>query len=159
MARLLGHPHIYPVDEPSIQLNFDPGELAAEFAPLLQQLTETGNTIVSQINTWVQEKSIGAALSHLNSPELDKLNVDLYYRFFLPIGKGDTQPGLDGVRNWYKRNLYIQKHIKELIAADSSEKRVLVIFGQGHTAMLKQFMQYSIEFEVVDIQRFLTKKL
>lgn len=158
LARLLGHQHIYPVDESSIQLNFEPGELAAEFSTLLQQLSETGNKVVGQINKWVQEKSIGAVLSQLNTSELDKLNIDLYYRFLLPIGKGNAQPGLEAVTSWYKRNLYILKHIKELVDTDKSEKRVLVIFGQGHTAMLKQFLQYSTEFELVDIQQFLPKE-
>lgn len=158
LAGILGHQHIYPVDEPSIQLDFDPGELAAEFSPLLQQLSETGNNVIGQINKWVQEKSIGAVLSQLNSQELDKMNIDLYYRFLLPIGKGNMQPGLDGVVSWYKRNLYILKHIKEITGANQSEKRVLVIFGQGHTAMLKQFLQYSTEFELVDIQQFLPKQ-
>jgi hypothetical protein len=159
LARLLSHQHIYPVDEPSIQMDFNPSEqLAAEYAPLLQQLSESGNTIIGQINTWVKTNSIGAVLSKLNSTELDKMNVDLYYKFILPIGKGDAQPGLDATLRWYKRNLYILKNIKELISADASKKRVLVIFGQGHTAMLKQFMQYSTEFELVDIQQFLSKK-
>ena len=158
LARLLGHAHIYPVDEPSIQLNFNPGELAAEYSSLLNELTKTGNRIVGDINKWVAQKSIGAVLSQLNAPELDKLNVDLYYHYLLPIGKGNTQPGLEAVTNWYKRNLFIFKHIKELISANTSKKRVLVIFGQGHTAMLKQFIQYSTEFELVDIQQFLPKK-
>lgn len=158
LARMLGHQHIYPVDEPSIQLDFNPGELAAEFSPLLQQLSEYGNKVIGQINKWVQEKSIGGVLSQLNTPELDKLNIDLYYRFLLPIGKGNTQPGLEGVTSWYKRNLFILKHIKELIDIDKPETRVLVIFGQGHTAMLKQFLQYSTEFDLVDIQQFLPKE-
>lgn len=158
LARLLGHPHIYPVDEPSIQLNFNPGELAAEYSSLLNELTKTGNKVVGDINKWVAQKSIGAVLSQLNAPEMDRLNVDLYYHYLLPVGKGDTQPGLEAVTNWYKRNLLIFKHIKELISASASEKRVLVIFGQGHTAMLKQFLQFSTEFEQVDIQQFLPKK-
>lgn len=158
LAHKLGLQHIYPVDEPSLQLNFEPGELAAEFSQLLQQLSETGNKIVGQINKWVQEKSIGTVLSQLNTPELDKLNIDLYYRFLLPIGKGNMQPGLEGVTSWYKRNLYILKHIKELIDTNKSEKRVLVILGHGHTSMLKQFLKYSTEFELVDIQQFLPKE-
>jgi NAD-dependent DNA ligase len=159
LAKMLGHKHIYSVDEPSIQVNFNPDEqLAAAFSPLLQQLTETGNKVIGQINKWVQEKSVGAVLSELNTDELDKMNIDLYYRFLLPIGKGDVQPGVEGVTNWYKRNLYILKNIKEVIDADKSEKKVLVIFGQGHTAMLKQFMQYSSEFEVTDIQQYLSKE-
>jgi hypothetical protein len=158
LARLLGHRHIYPVDEPSIQLNFNPGELATDYGHLLEALTKTGNKIVGNINSWVATKPVGTALSLLNSPELDKLNVDLYYHYLLPIGKGNVQPGLEAVTNWYKRNLFILKNIKEMISADSAEKRVLVIFGQGHTAMLKQFLQFSTEFEVVDIQPFLPKK-
>lgn len=158
LARMLGHQHIYSVDEPSIQLNFNPGELAAEFSPLLQELTETGNKVIGQINKWVQEKSVGAILSQLNSDELDKMNIDLYYRYLLPIGKGNVQPGVEGVTNWYKRNLVIFKNIKDLITADKSEKKILVIFGQGHTAMLKQFMHYSSEFEITDIQPFLPKE-
>ena len=159
LARMLGHQHIYSVDEPSIQLNFEPSnELEAEFSPLLQELTETGNKVIGQINKWVQEKSVGAVLSELNSDELDKMNIDLYYRFLLPIGKGNVQPGVEGVTSWYKRNLFILKNIKDLITADKSEKKVLVIFGQGHTAMLKQFMQYSSEFEIIDIQQYLPKE-
>lgn len=157
LARLLGHQHIYPVDEPSFQLNFEPSKLVTEFSPLLQQLSETGNKVVGQINKWVEEKPIGAVLSKLNSPEFDKINIDLYYHYLLPIGKGDAQPGVEAVMSWYKRNLYILKHIKEIASADKSEKRVLVIFGQGHTAMLKQFLQYSTEFELVDIQQYLPK--
>lgn len=158
LARLLGHPHIYPVDEPSIQLNFEPGELAGEFSNLLNELTETGNKIIGEINNWVAQKPIGAVLAQLNSPEVDKLNIDLYYHYLLPVGKGNTQPGLEAVTNWYKRNLFILKHIKELISSSKGEKRVLVIFGQGHTAMLKQFLQYSTEFQLMDIQPFLPKK-
>lgn len=158
LARLLGHPHIYPVDEPSIQLNFNPGELAAEYSSLLNELTKTGNRVVGDINQWVAQNSIGAVLSQLNAPEMDKLNVDLYYHYLLPIGKGNTQPGLEAVTNWYKRNLFIFKHIKELTSVNATEKKILVIFGQGHTAMLKQFLQFSTEFEQVDIQQFLQKK-
>jgi Family of unknown function (DUF5694) len=158
LARMLGHQHIYPVDEPSIQVEFNPGKLAEEFSPLLQQLSENGNKVIGQINKWVQAKPIGVVLSQMNTQELDKLNIDLYYRYFLPIGKGGEQPGLESVVRWYKRNLFILQHIRELKDSDKSEKRILVVFGQGHTAMLKQFMQYSSEFEVVDIQQFLPKK-
>jgi hypothetical protein len=157
LANLLGHKHIYPVDERRIELDFNPGELASEFASSLEQLSKTGNKIISDINRWISQKSIGAVLSQLNTPELDRLNIDLYYRFLLPIGKGNNQPGADAVARWYQRNLYILHHIKEIVSADKSEKRVMVVFGQGHTSMLKQFLQYSSEFEMADIQQFLPK--
>jgi Family of unknown function (DUF5694) len=157
LARLLEHKHIYAVDESRLQLDFNPGKLASEFSSLLEQLSKTGNKIIGDINTWVSQKSIGAVLSRLNTPELDRLNIDLYYRFLLPIGKGNNQPGADAVARWYQRNLYILHHIKEIVSADKSEKKVMVVFGQGHTSMLKQFLQYSSEFELADIQQFLPK--
>lgn len=154
LAKLLGHPHIYPADERNIELNFEPKALATEFEPLLQQLSIYGENVIGQINGWVKEYTIGEVLRRLNSDELDKLNIDLYYRFLLPIGKGDQQPGAEAVARWYKRNLYIFHHIKE-IAGTEGKERVLVIMGQGHTAMLKQFLQYSTEFKVEDIRQYL----
>lgn len=158
LAKMLGHKDIIPVDEPSIQLDFNPGELGAEYGPLLEQLTKIGNGVVTEINESLNKYSIGKVLANLNSPENDKLNVGLYYKYILPIGKGETQPGLHAVVRWYERNLFILKHIQELTASDHSEKRIMVIFGQGHTAILKQFMQYSDDFELVDIQQFLPKE-
>lgn len=157
VARLLGHQHIYPVDEPSIQVNFEPGELANQFSCLLNKLSNHGQKIMTDINSWVAQKPVGEVLSQLNSPELDKLNIDLYYRYLLPISNDEKQPGLESVLNWYKRNLIIFKNIKELPGNGKEEKKIMVIFGQGHTAMLKQFLAYSNEFNLVDIQQFLPK--
>lgn len=158
LAKMLGHQHIYPVDEPSIQLDFNPGELVVEYGPLLEQLTKLGIDVITLINESLNKNSISKVLANLNSPEYDKLNVGLYYKYFLPIGKGDTQPGLHAVIRWYERNLFILKHIQELTARGHGEKRIMVIFGQGHTAMLKQFLQYSDDYELVDIHQFLPKE-
>jgi Family of unknown function (DUF5694) len=157
LAKMLGHQHIYSVDAPDIQLQFEPGPLANEYGPLLEELGKTGNTVVGAINQWLKQYSIGHVLGKMNSSEFDKLNVGLYYKYLLPIGKGDTQPGLEAVTRWYKRNLFILHNIMKL-TQNKSGNRVLVIFGQGHTAMLKQFLQYSDEFELVDIRQFLPKK-
>ena len=159
LARLLGHPHIYPIDEPSIMLNFNPtDEIATAYGPLLTELSEIGNRIIEMINAWVREKTIGNVLYRLNSDSLDKLNIDLYYRYLLPVGTGDLQPGTDALVSWYKRNLIIFRYLKELCNTGGSKKRILVIFGQAHTAMLKQFMQYSNEFELIDIRNLLPDK-
>lgn len=156
LAKMLGHKHIYAVDAPDIQLDFEPGPLANEYGQLLEELGQTGNTIVGEINQWLNQYSIGEVLAKMNTPQFDKLNVGLYYKYLLPIGKGDTQPGLEAVTRWYKRNLFILHNIMKL-TQNKSGNRVLVIFGQGHTAMLKQFLQYSDEFELVDIQQLLPK--
>lgn len=156
LAKLLGHQHIYPADAPDIQLDFNPGDLAAAYGPLLEQLSNTGNGVISEINQWLKQYSIGQVLAKMNTPQFDQLNVNLYYKYLLPIGKGNNQPGVEAVSRWYKRNLSILHNILKL-TENKSGQRILVIFGQGHTALLKQFLQYSTEFELVDIQQFLPK--
>ncbi|HNO98516.1 MAG TPA: DUF5694 domain-containing protein [Ferruginibacter sp.] len=154
LAKMLGHPHVYPVDAPSIQLDFNPGELAGEYGYLLEQLGKTGDSIMTQINGWLKKYTIGQILAKLNAPAMDKLNVELYYKYLLPIGKSDNQPGPEAVTRWYKRNLLVLHHIMKL-AEGKKNQRILVIFGQGHTAMLKQFLSYVSDFRVVNIQQFL----
>lgn len=154
LAKLMGHQHIYPVDVRNLELNFNPGELAGDFEPLLNALGKTGNTIIAQINDWVKQYSIGQVLSRLNTDELDKLNLNIYYQFLLPVGKTGHYPGVEAVSRWYMRNLYILHHIMNITNPDGSD-RVLVIFGQGHTAMLKQFLNSSVSYKVEDIQRYL----
>jgi hypothetical protein len=156
LAKKAGHQHIYPVDAPDIQLDFNPGELASEFQPLLEQLNNTGNSVVTKINQWLTRYSIGQVLAKMNSVEFDKLNVGLYYKYLLPIGKGSNQPGAEAVARWYKRNLLILHNIMKL-TENKTDNRIMVIFGQGHTAMLHQFLQYSDEFMVENIQQILPK--
>lgn len=157
LAKMLGHKHIYAVDAPDIRLDFEPGELANEYGPLLEELGKTGGTVINNINQWLTQYTIGEVLAKMNTPQFDKLNVGLYYKYLLPIGKDTKQPGLEAVTRWYKRNLFILHNIMKL-TQNKSGNRVLVIFGQGHTSMLKQFLQYSDEFELVDIQQFLPKQ-
>ncbi len=155
LAKMLGHQHVYPVDAPDIQLDFNPGELAAEYNHLLEQLGKTGDSVMTTINGWIKKYTVGNVLARLNSTEMDKLNIQLYYKFILPIGQAGNQPGAEAVARWYKRNLLILHHIQK-ITAEKNNQRILVIFGQGHTAILKQFLQYYEDYQQVDIQQFLS---
>ncbi len=157
LAKLLGHAHIYGVDVKGINVDFNPGDLGNEFGSLLQQLGKEGNKVITQINEWVKHNSIGVALAKMNAPEIDLLNIDLYYRYLLPVGKGDKYPGPEAVTRWYQRNLLIFHNIMRILNREK-ENKVLVIFGQGHTAMLNQFLQYSTLFIKEDIRKYLPAK-
>ena len=100
----------------------------------------------------------GGALGMVMSlPEMDRLNIQLYYQYLLPVGKGGHQPGAEAVARWYKRNLFILHHILALTEG-SQNQRVLVIFGQGHTAILKQFLEYDPNISLHDIQAYLSEQ-
>lgn len=154
LAKLLKHPHVYPVDAPDIQLDFDPGPLAADHAPLLEELNKYGSQILEEMNGWVKKYTIGQVLAKLNAPELNKMNINLYYQYLLPIGKDNNQPGAEAVARWYKRNLLILHHIMKLTEGKSGQK-VLVVFGQGHTALLDQFLQNSSIYTKENILKYL----
>lgn len=154
LAKMLGHEHVYPVDAPDIQLNFDPGPLGEEFGPLLEQLGKEGNQVMAEINGWLEKYSIGQVLAQLNSPAMNQKNINLYYQYLLPIGKEKDQPGVEAITRWYKRNLMILHYIQKL-TEEKNGQRVLVIFGQGHTAILEQFLQYSTIYKKEDIQKYL----
>jgi hypothetical protein len=112
LAKMLGHQHIHPVDAPDLWLNFEPGELTNEYGQLLEQLGKEGGGAVNQINEWLQKYTIGEVLAKMNSPEFDQKNVNLNYKYLLPVGKDNNLPGPEAVARWYKRNLFIFHHIK-----------------------------------------------
>lgn len=60
---------------------------------------------------------------------------------------GDTR-GADALAmHWFSRNLRIYRHIQQI--ATSPDDRILVLFGQGHIQILKQFFECSPEFRLV----------
>lgn len=154
LAKMVGHEHIFPIDENDIRLDFDPGSLAVEYGTFLENLQQEGSTIMSQIQQWQDNLTIGETLANLNAPQLDVANLNLYYQYILPIGKNENQPGVEALTRWYKRNLFIFHHIIKLVEGKQNQ-RILIIFGQGHTAMLNQFLKYSTIFEVEEIAKYL----
>ncbi len=58
--------------------------------------------------------------------------------------------GMDGwfLLNWYSRNLRIIKNIQNI--ETDSDDRILILFGGGHIPILKQQLDASPEYELVD---------
>jgi hypothetical protein len=69
------------------------------------------------------------------------------------VGKDNEYPGVELVSEWYKRNLLIFANIARLV--DSTQERLLVIYGQGHAHLLRQFIRDSPDMELVETNRFL----
>lgn len=76
-------------------------------------------------------------LQKLNTPEEDRRNKDLYL-LFNPVGaKAKSFNGADSTASWWRRNFRMYANI-QLHAAPGA--RILVIAGQGHTAILRDFV-------------------
>lgn len=83
---------------------------------------------------------------HINSKESHQYGYGVYL-----IGdfKLDNERGVDILSSWwYNRNLRIFRKLQ--LITESPNDRILLIFGNGHAAVLRQFLEASPEYEFVE---------
>ena len=82
----------------------------------------------------------------MNSRENHLANYGLYLTGSMGTSNGQKADHLS--MWWYNRNLRI---FSEIVAmAEGPEDRILVIFGNGHAAVLRQLLEASPQFEFVE---------
>lgn len=74
-------------------------------------------------------------------------------RFYFPVVEGEDYAGPDLVATWYRRNLRIMANLRRAIRGEHD--RVLVVYGQGHIPLLRQFTADSPDLCLVDPLPFL----
>jgi Family of unknown function (DUF5694) len=100
-------------------------------------------------------KTIGNWLLQLNEPATLAGSHRNYFDW-AAIGDAEHQPGANWVGQWYARNLRIFTNLVR--AADRPDDRILVVYGQGHAYLLRQFATESGAFRVVDVGDVLKDK-
>ncbi len=78
------------------------------------------------------------------------------YFDLMRIGRGKEYTGANYVAWWYRRNLTILDNIIRL--TDSSNDRILVIYGVGHAKLLNQFSKESGFYNVENPLKYLESK-
>ena len=103
---------------------------------------------------WLAHHSVLQWLEYLNQPTTQSTSNRAYFDFTL-IGGGPGKPyvGANWVGAWYMRNLKIFSNLVRI--ADSPTDRILVIYGNGHAFLLKQFARQSGAFKVADAEKYL----
>ena len=93
-------------------------------------------------------ENLRGLLMRSNNEERDRRNMDLYLATNA-IGVGDGYSGADATASWWQRNFRMYANIQKV--AQPGE-RLIVIGGQGHTAILKQLLRIDqrMEEEKVD---------
>lgn len=97
-------------------------------------------------------KSIGTWFLELNRPKALLANHRNYFDW-ARIGDEERQPGANWVGAWYARNLRIFNNILRM--SDRSQDRILVVYGQGHAYLLRQFATESGAFRLIDVDSVL----
>lgn len=83
---------------------------------------------------------------HMNSKESHRFG---YGAYLVGDFRLDKHRGADFTTIWwYNRNLRIFRNIQDI--TNSNDDRILVLFGNGHAAILRQLLECSPEFEFVE---------
>ena len=84
---------------------------------------------------------------HINSKESHQYG---YGAYLIGDFKLDNLQGADVISSWwYNRNLRIFRKLQ--LITESPNDRILLVFGNGHAAVLRQFLEASPEYEFVEL--------
>ncbi len=126
---------VMPIAAPELK-----AELDQFFADYSKQTEEAHRT-----------QSLAQLLMDANDPEQDRLNKDLYIMTNGVSADGKFQ-GATASSSWWHRNFRMYARIQQQAAPG---ERLLVVGGQGHTAILKDFLAIDSHMEGADVRPLL----
>ena len=138
LADRFDHPRLYGIDHPgdfpfaAVMAYAD--EHDPDFAAWVQRTTGAMGEASSRRQ---RESSLSEILRIDNEPDSIAAGHAQYLRI-ASVGSGDTYVGADLLSSWYERNIRIFVDLKAI--ADPGE-RILVIFGAGHAAILRELVE------------------
>ena len=153
IARMSGVEKISSFDEASIGWNAEP-----LFEYLSEHDPDTERAIQMAIEEMTAEQQQAHArltlrqlLKMTNDPDQDRLNKSLYL-LTNHVGTGHNFVGADAAASWWHRNFRMYAKIQRHAAPG---QRVLVIGGQGHTAILRDLLEIDADRDGVDVLPYL----
>ena len=152
LAARFGHPRLYATDHDGA---FPFAELMAyaarhDTAFVAEAQAELAR-ITGEMNLQQREWNVGRILRAQNDPAWIARGHALYMRM-ARVGADDTFVGADLVAAWYARNLRIFASVQRL--AEPGE-RVLVIYGAGHAAILRELVRSTPGMRLVEAADYL----
>jgi len=143
---------LYAVDYRDAPFPFDSLVKSATEAKqfnLLSYMKRSIDSVQNDFNESLKKNTIRELLLNQNTDAAAELQVGGYYDFLI-AGKEGDHVGSYLTSEWWRRNMIIYENILKRL--DGKEKTILVIFGSGHTALLKEMMKYNKNFELVPVK-------
>ena len=147
LARKLGHPTVYPIDQQIPLGNDSIGPLVAR-RPDLQRLSDSLTKVL-------KAESEASERAEQNMPLLERIrrhNTDSAFHagnsgsmfHYLIAGEGNNRGGPQLLAKWYERNFYIAHNLTRVLRPQT--RRVLVLMGNGHVPPLRNILDESPSF-------------
>lgn len=144
---------VHGFDESNVQWEAEP-----LFAYMESHDTETGGRMSALIERITRESqhaqttlSLRELLLRANDPEQDALNRATYL-LTNAVGTTGNFVGADATASWWHRNFRMYAHVQRYARPG---ERVLVIGGQGHIAILRQFLADDLDRQPADVRAYL----
>lgn len=102
----------------------------------------------------LRSKTIGQLFLELNSPKNTVTNNSFYIED-VRFGNELEQPGVDVLVEWYRRNALIFQSLYNMTKGRSGE-RILMIYGADHVHQLRELIEGSPDFNLVEVSEFLS---
>lgn len=150
VAKLAGLGRVESFDEREVHWNAQPlfAHLEAHESPVKARFDGIISEFTQKTNRDHATKSLRQLLIGMNQPTLDSQNKALYL-LTNDVGVADgTFVGADATASWWHRNFRMYARIQHHAGPGA---RVLVIGGQGHTAILRDFLADDPDRLAVDV--------
>lgn len=120
---------------------------------ILLESQEYGTRVMAEIDNNLTSKTLREFLVYINADTELSRNLSFYTNFLARIGAGSNYVGSDLVADWYSTTIHIYANILRTIKP--TDKRILVLFGQGHVPILKHLFENNPRFTVISAETVL----
>jgi len=159
LAHRLGLERVYAIDEQDRdgQPSYFPYEDVQTWAEAngrsaaLGAMHEQVAAMIAEMETRQRAGTVGGVLRWMNTPE-SAASGHTFYTALLAFGAGDAQPGAILNGRWYTRNAMI---FARLMQAAKPGDRIVIVYGGGHSYWLRQFVQTTPGFRLVEANEYL----
>lgn len=159
LASRLGLSRVYAIDEQEAEgeASYFPYDLVygwAEANGRMEALTALNGIIaakVAELERRQRTHEIGQVLAFLNGPDVDAEDRAFHYAL-MQFGAGDDQPGAVLNGRWFTRNAEI---FARLMQVAEPGDRIVVVFGAGHAAWLRDMVRNTPGFRLIEPDDYL----
>lgn len=156
LAARAGNPTIYPIDTDGPQLFTEKspgaGAMAAYLNKNFTKVRDPGfDAFLARSDALERNGTYLDLLRYINTDAAIRANAS-WYAIFDGMGRSADNAGAGYVAQWYVRNSYIFSNILGIIRPGD---RVVVLMGQGHEYLLREFVRLNPNLTDVDPLRYL----
>lgn len=153
IAAQFEHSTIYAIDHPGKFPMNNVLEYAKQHNPdFIEYFQQFIAKVETQMDSVQKVATVGEILRRENDPERIAWGHGFYMKT-VGVGAGDSYVGADLLSAWYERNIRIFANLKTITKPGD---RIIVIFGAGHAATLRDFIEADPDMKLVDTLDYIT---